>query len=682
MATDEALDFGLLARVHDLYRAALADAADARAWLTRRGLTDTNLLERFAIGFAPGTLKQILPQESDVRRRLRALGLITGPGRGREHLAGCVVIPLTDSTGRVIELVGSPIEGGALRRAGARGGVWNVAAMKLHTEVRLFADPLAAIASGDEAAVALAGDEWTDVTDQVFREHAPHHVGVENPRRRSGIVDHLKRLKIGERVGAEVAVENGFPATFGRRRYLVQAVTQDHPRQLRALVRAVGSTPGRFHLDSMNLYSAKDRTTFVREAALLFGEEPALIEADLGRIIALAEEHARRRPSSTNVDVSDEARAEAMEFLRDPKLTTRILEDFAALGLVGEEANKLAGYVVATSRKTDDPLSLLVLSRSAAGKSTLADAIAALMPPEDIMRFTRLTGQALFYQKDQSLRHKLLVVEEESGVTQAAYPLRILQSAKRLAVATPHGSREVEGPVAVIVTTTSTKLDDETRSRFLIASVDESREQTRRIFEIQRRREAGDLPPKNEIIRRHHALQRCLRPVDVVNPLARHLTFADHRLGTRREHSKYLALLRAVAFLRQEQHKAKDGVIQVEFEDIEIAHSVADQLFGQNLSDISPPGRRLLEALFAWRPKALFTRREAERATGWGTTQLWTYLKELTTQEWVIDKGGRPRTFEVAWDGREGRVALGLSSIGEIRRKFGSIRASFGRVHK
>jgi len=62
----------------------------------------------------------------------------------------------------------------------------------------------------------------------------------------------------------EPAVENGFNASFGKRRYVIQAVTQENPRHLRALVRAVGQTPGRFHLDAVDLYSSKDRTTFVR----------------------------------------------------------------------------------------------------------------------------------------------------------------------------------------------------------------------------------------------------------------------------------------------------------------------------------------------------------------------------------------------------------------------------------
>jgi hypothetical protein len=590
-----------------------------------------------------------------------------------------------DTTGRVVELVGYPLEGGPPRRAGMAGGIWNWAAMKAHAEVRLLDDPIKAISEvsrGDEAVIAIVGDEWTDLTETTFRELAPHRVIVENPRRRKAVAEGLKRFGIGtgdsepQAPSPEGPIENGFAARFGRRRYIVQAVTQDNPRHLRGLVRAVGQTPGRFHLDALDLYSSRDRAAFVREAALLFGEDSALAEADLAKLISMAEDHLRRRPGSDTVEVGEEARKDAQDFLRDRRLFDLILEDFERLGLVGERENKIAGYLVACSRKMDDPLSMLLLSRSAAGKSTLADAVASMVPSEDVVRLTRLTGQALFYGKE-SIRHKLLVVEEESGVSDAAYAIRVLQSAKRLAVATPQGSYEVEGPVSVIVTTTSSDLNDETRSRFLVVSVDESREQTRAIQEAQRKREAGDAPPREEILRRHHAIQRCLRPLKVINPYAPRLTFPDHRLSTRREHSKYLGLIRAVAFLRQYQREEEDGTIRVELEDIDTAHKLADAILGQDLEDLSPPARRLLEAIHAWKPKGPFTRREACRALGWPWVQVWTYTKELVTQEWLLPQGVRPQRLQLAWDGRDGRVCLGLRPIKEIQ---GDIGLKSGRI--
>jgi hypothetical protein len=263
MEGERELDLGLLARVHELYRAALAERPESREWLARRGVKDAGLIERFELGFAPGTLKAILPADGQARRALRDLGVIAGPGRGREHLAGCVVLPLRDTTGRVVELAGYPLAGGDPRRAGLVGAVWNWGAMKAHSEVKLLADPLQAmvrVEQGDEAVVAIVRDEWTPLTEATFRELAPHRVLVEGARR-GKIAQALEALGIGKEPAVEpdAAVEDGFSATFGRRRYLVQAVTQDNPRHLRALVRAVGGTPGRFHLDAFDLYASRDK---------------------------------------------------------------------------------------------------------------------------------------------------------------------------------------------------------------------------------------------------------------------------------------------------------------------------------------------------------------------------------------------------------------------------------------
>jgi DNA primase len=61
--------------------------------------------------------------------------------------------------------------------------------------------------------------------------------------------------------------------------------------------------------------------------------------------------------------------------LRDPKLLERILTDFERCGSVGEENNKLVGYLAAVSRKLDEPLAIIIQSASAAGKTTLMDAV-------------------------------------------------------------------------------------------------------------------------------------------------------------------------------------------------------------------------------------------------------------------------------------------------------------------
>ena len=62
-----------------------------------------------------------------------------------------------------------------------------------------------------------------------------------------------------------------------------------------------------------------------------------------------------------------------MELLQSPELFERIASDLAALGYVGEELNKQLLYIAASSRKMADPISVVILSQSASGKSLLVE---------------------------------------------------------------------------------------------------------------------------------------------------------------------------------------------------------------------------------------------------------------------------------------------------------------------
>jgi hypothetical protein len=79
-------------------------------------------------------------------------------------------------------------------------------------------------------------------------------------------------------------------------------------------------------------------------------------------------------------------------------------------------------------RKLSEPLAVLIVARSGAGKSVLQDALCAFVPPEEAVRVTRLTGQALFYKDPYSLQRKVLLIAEDEGAAQAVYSLRTLAS--------------------------------------------------------------------------------------------------------------------------------------------------------------------------------------------------------------------------------------------------------------
>lgn len=213
---------------------------------------------------------------------------------------------------------------------------------------------------------------------------------------------------------------------------------------------------------------------------------------------------------------------------------------------MGEETVKLIGYLACTSRKLEAPLSLLIQSRSAAGKSACAEAMVALMPPEEVRRWTRLTDQALFYQPETALVHKVIVLEELSGMGGAAYSIRAMQSARMLTLATVMKDpttgqlrvreQRVQGPVAFLLTTTKPQLDEEMASRFCTLSLDESSQLTERI--LARQREAltieGYLSARRRelLIAKHQAAQRRLKPLLVLDPQApRHSALTHMRSG-------------------------------------------------------------------------------------------------------------------------------------------------------
>ena len=73
----------------------------------------------------------------------------------------------------------------------------------------------------------------------------------------------------------------------------------------------------------------------------------------------------------------------------------------------------------ASTRRVDrllhTPLAVVVQSGSAAGKSTLTDAVLSLMPEEHRLSVSAVTGQSLFYLGKTQLAHKVLAVAEAEG---------------------------------------------------------------------------------------------------------------------------------------------------------------------------------------------------------------------------------------------------------------------------
>jgi hypothetical protein len=159
------------------------------------------------------------------------------------------------------------------------------------------------------------------------------------------------------------------------------------------------SSGEKHYYDSLDLYLARSRTAFAASLERTVGAEPARVERDLVRILAFLEKERDaallRGNRQETKELSSAEREAGMTLLNDPALFTRIVDDLSALGYVGEDLNKQLLYLCATSRKREDPLSVIILSQSASGKSYLVDCIRRLMPEDEVIAVTSLSDPAL-----------------------------------------------------------------------------------------------------------------------------------------------------------------------------------------------------------------------------------------------------------------------------------------------
>ena len=265
-----------------------------------------------------------------------------------------------------------------------------------------------------------------------------------------------------------------------------------------------------FHVDTLDLYSARQRTLFIKQAAEEMSVKEEIIRRDLGRVLLKLEELQDEQikkalePRESEIAISAEERAAAMELLRDPRLLDRIMADFERCGVAGEETNKLVGYLAVVSRLLESPLAVIVQSTSAAGKSALMEAVLAFVPEEQRVQYSAMTGQSLFYMGEADLKNKVLAIVEEEGAQRAAYALKLLQSEGVLTIASTgkdaatgrlvtHQYR-VEGPVMIFLTTTAIDVDEELLNRCLVLTVNEEREQTQAIHRMQREAQTLEAP--------------------------------------------------------------------------------------------------------------------------------------------------------------------------------------------
>jgi hypothetical protein len=724
------------------YHRTFCERDDAQAYLKQRSLTDLDLLRALKVGYADGSLLKLIPKDGQVREQLLELGVITA--EGRELLGGCVVVPIPDPlTGEWTTLYGRGLRTprhcylpGPLR------GVFNFQAARSSSEIVLAESILDALSfhqAGIATAIPIYGTNGftAEHLDLLKRERVERVIlaldgdaagrkatdALKEKLQAAGIAVRVMPYLDGLKDPNEVLCARNGDAGEVFRRLLDAAEPRPAPDpspplsekptamegltlsrdgliyharaypaalgRLRATVKA--ERDGCFHVDTLDLYSSRSRTEFARRAAKALSGSAEPIEADLLALLVEAEKAAEKEQLEDEASapaMTEAERADALALLKRANLLDQVASDVDALGYVGEETNKRLLYLVAVSRKLDDPLSAIVLSQSGAGKSGLTEVIERLCPPEDVVLLTRLTPQSLYYTEPGFLDRKLVIVEERYGSMEADYSIRVLQSRKKLIAAAPIKDPQtgnmktkvftVEARAAFIEATTASSVNHENATRCFELAMDESPEQTRRIHErmsLLRTERGLKLRQEAEAIaRRHWNAQRLLEPLPVVIPFAAHLTFPSAWLRTRRDYARFLNLIEVSAFLHQHQRERRGGAIVAAPADYGVAYGLAGQVLQETLSDVRKPLREAYSRIreLSQKGDGTVSRREIREALAVPDSTARRWLTDLVELEYLVQaeqsRGGQGKTTRYGVVDREPKhdLVIGLLTPADL----------------
>jgi hypothetical protein len=198
---------------------------------------------------------------------------------------------------------------------------------------------------------------------------------------------------------------------------------------------------------------------------------------------------------------------------------------------------------------------------------------------------------------------------------------------------------------------------------------------------------------KEAIISKHQTAQRLLKSLFVVNPYSPCLSYPTGNLRTRRDHKKYLNLIRTIAYLFQHQKEIKTleiegqkvDYIEVSLEDIDKANRLANEVLGQSLDELAPPSRALWGEINKMvrehtekeklpSDQFFFNRRMIREYTAWTDWQIRAHMKQLEELEYVhvrVGAQGKQYSYALNYKGQpeqQGRCYLNLTPVEEIKK--------------
>jgi DNA primase catalytic core len=358
--------------------------------------------------------------------------------------------------------------------------------------------------------------------------------------------------------------------------------------------------------------------------------------------------------------LTDDRIKKAIKYLSSANLMERTNQDIGRTGMIGEENNRLLMYLVFTSRLREQPLHIISLGASGTGKTYLQEKVSELIPEHHKLEITILSENAFYYFGQQELKHKLILIEDMDGAENVLYPLRELQSKKRISKTIPIKdskgnlktiTMKVEGPICLAGTTTKEKLYEDNANRSLLIYLDSSKQHKEHIMDYQRKLSAGKIVTKEEkqLIEFFKDMQTILKPIKVRNPFAEYLIIPEHVFKPLRTNSHYLAFIETITFYHQYQREVKtdpqtnERYIETTLDDIEWANKLLKDVLLAKADELSGECRRFFENLKSWlskNKKESFYKNEIREAFRMNPNNLKYYLSQLSKYNQIKIVGG------------------------------------------
>ncbi|HCE46840.1 MAG TPA: hypothetical protein DET40_25110 [Lentisphaeria bacterium] len=281
----------LIEKATCFYEKAFASSEHARKCLESEGITDNRLYERHRIGFSDGSLVKALPKQGRIIDELKSIGILNQ--NGTELFKGCVTFPIMDEDGKPVNICGyNPESKTYLYLPNNTNTVWNMEAKKLYDEMV----------------------ESESIMDALKQEMS----GIKN----------VMVGKTKSNLPATKKTNEGTVIERGLRKYTIIGLEKTE-NKMKATVKI--EKAGRFHVDTINFYSSRERKLLCQEICRTFEEPPEVIEADLNSIISLAESNAiddgkSQRNSDKPYQMTQQEEREATEYGKSENLIENILK--------------------------------------------------------------------------------------------------------------------------------------------------------------------------------------------------------------------------------------------------------------------------------------------------------------------------------------------------------------------